>query len=383
MVDAIPPPYTRGVDDPEAFLAEVRRRLADPARGGRDLVIASIVRDRGSTPRKTGAKMLIDPAGAQVGTIGGGCGEADVASRAHRVLATGEPSRIEVNLLEEDGWESPSICGGVLDVFLERAGASVGGVVAVELFGALDAARERSLAPALVTVTAAPRGRGPLVGRKTVVDERGVQRLPLGDATLDAAAVELALRALASGDAMEEESAGGCTLFVEPLVPAPELVVVGAGHVGQALARVAPAAGLRVTVIDDRASFANAQRLPHARSIVVADPRAALADLPPRRDRAIVLVTRGHRLDAECLRVALDLDWTYLGMIGSRRRVRRILEHLAGAGADRARLDRVHAPIGLDIGAETPGEIAVAIVAEIVSLRRRGRASALSLSHRG
>ena len=383
MVDAILRPYTGRVDDLDAFLSELRRRLADPARGGRDVVVASIVRDRGSTPRKAGAKMLIDPSGAQLGTVGGGCGEAEVTSRAHRVLATGEPQRIEVSLLEEDGWESPSICGGVLDVFLERAGAAVGGVPSTELFAALDGARERGLAAALVTVTAAPRVHAKLLGRKSVVDERGVQSRPLGDAALDAAAVERALEALASGDAGEADAGDGFVLFVEPLVTAPELVIVGAGHVGQALARVAPAAGFTVTVLDDRPSFANPVRLPDARTIVVADPRSALAELPARGPRAIVLVTRGHRLDAECLRVALGLDAFYLGMIGSRRRVRRILEHLEEEGADRDRVARVHAPIGLDIGAETPGEIAVSIVAEMVNVRRRGKAAAVALSRRG
>jgi xanthine dehydrogenase accessory factor len=383
VVDAILRPYTGGVDDLDAFLCELRRRLADPGRGGRDVVVASIVRDRGSTPRKAGAKMLIDPSGAQLGTVGGGCGEAEVTSRAPRVLATGEPQRIEVSLLEDDGWESPSICGGVLDVFLERAGTTFGGVATAELFAALDAARARGPAAAVVTVTAAPHARAGLLGRKTVVDERGVQQLPLGDEALDAAAVEHALQALAPGDAVEEDAGGGVALFVEPLVCAPELVIVGAGHVGQALARVAPAAGFTVTVLDDRPSFANPIRLPEARTIVVADPRAALAELPARAPRAIVLVTRGHRLDAECLRVALGLESIYLGMIGSRRRVRRILEHLAKEGADPERVARVHAPIGLDIGAETPGEIAVAIVAEIVNVRRGGRAAAVALSRRG
>ena len=299
------------------------------------------------------------------------------------MLATGEPQRIEVSLLEEDGWESPSICGGVLDVFLERAGNTFGGARTADVYAALDAAREHRLAAALVTVTAAPRARAHLLGRKTVVDERGVQGLPFGDEALDIGAVEHALHALERGDAVEEELDDGFALFVEPLVATPELVVVGAGHVGQALARVAPAAGFTVTVLDDRPSFANPHRLPDARTILVADPRSALVDLPrTARPRAIVLVTRGHRLDAECLRVALGLDWIYLGMIGSRRRVRRILEHLAGEGIDRERLARVHAPIGLDIGAETPGEIAIAIVAEIVDVRRRGRAARASLSNR-
>jgi len=371
------------MDDLADFLAQLRRRLADPARGGADVAIASIVRHRGSTPRKTGAKMLIDPSGAHMGTVGGGCGEAEVMSRAHRVLATRAAHRLEVSLLEEDGWESPSICGGVLDVFLEAAGDTIGTIPGEELFAVLDAACERGLGVALVSITAAPRGRDDLLGRKTVVDERGVQSFVLGDEALDAAAIEEALRALLRGEPVERALAGGWQLFVEPLVATPELVVVGAGHVGQALARLAPQAGFAVTVLDDRASFANPRYLPDARSIVVADPRETLAALPPRRDRSIVLVTRGHRLDAECLRVAVTMDLAYLGMIGSRRRVRRIIEHLAADGIAAERLARVRAPIGLDIGAETPGEIAVSILAEMIDVRRHGHARTVSLSGKG
>lgn len=368
------------MDDLDTFLAELRRRLADPARDGRPVAVASIVRHRGSTPRKTGTKMLIDPSGRHVGTVGGGCGEAEVMSRAQRVVATRSAQRFEVSLLEEDGWESPSICGGLLDVFLEPVDADIGSIPIAELFATIEEARARELGVALVSVTATPRDRAGLLGRKTVVDERGVQRFPLGDEALDPAAVEEALRALARGEPGEHVVRGAWTLFVEPLIATPELVVVGAGHVGQALARLAPLAGFAVTVLDDRASFANPLRLPDARSIVVADPRESLQALPTRPGRAIVLVTRGHRLDAECLRVAIGLDWSYLGMIGSRRRVRRILEHLAADGVDAERLARVRAPIGLDIGAETPGEIGVAILAEIIDVRRKGRARAAALS---
>lgn len=368
------------MDDLDAFLAELRRHLADPARGGRPVAIASIVRHRGSTPRKTGAKMLIDPSGRHVGTVGGGCGEAEVMSRAHRVLATRSPQRFEVSLLEEDGWESPSICGGVLDVFLEPVADTIGSIPIGELFANVEQARARGLGVALLSVTATPRDRDALLGRKTVVDERGVQSFPFGDEALDQAAVEEGLRALARGEPAEHPLPGDWTLFVEPLIATPELIVVGAGHVGQALARLAPLAGFAVTVLDDRASFANPRRLPDARSIVVADPRESLTSLPQRRERSIVLVTRGHRLDADCLRIAIGLDWDYLGMIGSRRRVRRILEHLAADGVDPERLARVRAPIGLDIGAETPGEIGVSILAEIIDVRRRGRAQVAALS---
>jgi len=126
-----------------------------------------------------------------------------------------------------------------------------------------------------------------------------------------------------------------------------------------------------VTVLDDRATFANPVRLPEAHAIRVGDPRATLAEMAPRRDRYVVLVTRGHRLDAECLEIALGMDLVYLGMIGSRRRVGRIREWLQGRGAPRERVERVHAPIGLAIGAETPAEIAVSILAEMIAARRR------------
>ncbi|MEW6270320.1 MAG: XdhC family protein [Thermodesulfobacteriota bacterium] len=375
------------MDDLGAFLGELRRRLDDPARDGSGVAVATIVRHRGSTPRKTGAKMLIDPSGAQVGTVGGGCGEAEVMGYAQRVLATRTPQRVEVSLLEEDGWESPSICGGVLDVFVERAGEDLGGIRRAELFAVLDDARERGRGIAIVTVTKAPVAQAALAGRKTLVDERGVQSFPLGEPELDRAAVEGALAAVARGepgeavlgDGDEEDAA---RLLVEPLVAPPELVVVGAGHVGQALARLAPHAGFAVTVLDDRASWANPRRLPDARRIVVDDPRTALAGLAPHRARYVVLVTRGHRLDADCLRVALGLELAYLGMIGSRRRVARILERLAEDGFDAERLARVRAPIGLDVGAETPGEIAVAILAEMIDVRRRGRAGTAALSAR-
>lgn len=370
------------MDELHDFLDELRRRLATPGRTS-GVAIASIVRHRGSTPRKTGARMLIDPAGPALGTVGGGCGEAEVVSCAQRVLATGEPRRIEVSLLEEDGWESPSVCGGVLDVFLERAGETWGGIPRDALLAALDAARAARRGIAIVSLTEAPRERRALVGRKTLIDERGVQEFPFADAALDAAALDAALEVLANG-APEERllrlADGEWRIFVEPLVETPELVVVGAGHVGQALARLAPHAGFSVTVIDDRPSFANRDRLPLASRIVVADPRAALAELDERPHRYVVLVTRGHRLDAECLRVLAGRELAYLGMIGSRRRVRRILEHLTADGVDPAWLARLRAPIGLDIGAETPAEIAVAILAELIDVRRGGRAGAAALS---
>jgi xanthine dehydrogenase accessory factor len=298
-----------------------------------------------------------------------------VLARAQRVLVTGEPALVEVSLLEEDGWESPSICGGVLDVFIERMGLEIGGVPRERFFAALDEARAGGRPVAVVTLTgtarADPMARS--IGGKCIVDERGVASLSLGDAAAEDLAIGAAIEALETSRGVERSSddARGLRAFAEPLCDPPELVVVGAGHVGAALARLAGHAGFAVLVVDDRVAFANPIRLPEAHAIRVGDPRAVLAALPPRRDRYVVLVTRGHRLDAECLEIALGTDLAYVGMIGSRRRVARIREWLAERGVPAERIALVHAPIGLDIAAETPAEIAVSILAEMIAVRRR------------
>ena len=163
--------------------------------------------------------------------------------------------------------------------------------------------------------------------------------------------------------------AAGSRFWVESLSPRPELVVVGAGHVGAALAQMAGMAGFSVVVLEDRSTFANPERLPGVDRIIVGDPEEQLRTLPPHPARHIVLVTRGHRMDARCLAVAAEMPARYLGMIGSRRRVRRIVTELESAGVSPEALGSLHAPIGLSIGAETPGEIAVAILAEMIDQR--------------
>ncbi len=361
------------MDDLASFLAEARARL-ERAGEGAAVAAATVVATRGSTPRAAGARMLVDPRGGLAGTVGGGCGEAEVLARAQRVLATGEPALVEVSLLEEDGWESPSICGGVLDVFLERLGDEVGGIERRRFFSLVDEARASPHPVALVTLIRAARGDPAfaLLGRKTFVPALGGEATSLGDAGADELARAAAAAALERGaGAYQEEASGrGLGVWAEPIADAPELVVVGAGHVGAALVRLARPLGFRIVVLDDRPSFANPARLPEADAILVGDPRETLARLAERRERYVVLVTRGHRLDADCLRVALGRELRYLGMIGSRRRVGRIRERLLEEGAPAERLARLHAPIGLRIGAETPAEIAVSILAEIVAVRR-------------
>ena len=175
---------------------------------------------------------------------------------------------------------------------------------------------------------------------------------------------------------------GDVDVFFEVLSRPPRLVVVGAGHIAAPLARIAKLLEYHVTVLDDRPEYANRERFPDADDILVGPYRETLARVALDSDTYIVLVTRGHVHDQACLEEVLDLPVAYIGMIGSKRRVRTVMRHAKENGYDLAKLRRVHAPIGLDIGAHTPTEIAIAIMAEIINVRRSGRAVSLALGER-
>lgn len=162
---------------------------------------------------------------------------------------------------------------------------------------------------------------------------------------------------------------GQMDVFIEPLLPAPDLFIVGAGHVGFHLGRTAAATGFTVHVIDDREAFANRERFPDAAEVIVDDVGAWLAEAPLPPGSYVVVVTRGHRHDLEAVRALATRDVRYVGLIGSRAKVARISEQLALEGGDPTLLARVHAPIGIDIGAVTPEEIAVSILAELIAVR--------------
>jgi xanthine dehydrogenase accessory factor len=215
-----------------------------------------------------------------------------------------------------------------------------------------------------------------LVGRRMAWDGRR----HYGDLG-EAAATEEARRLLASSAERGcHVLAGGVELYIERWEPPAELVVVGAGHVAQPLALVGSMLGLRVTVLDDRPEFATRERFPGADRVVVADFSHPLAGLEVGPRTSVVLVTRGHRHDYDCL---LELarggvEPRYVGMIGSRRRVRAAFEQLASEGVPAEWLARIHAPLGLDIGAETPAEIAIAVAAEMILAARGGSGRPLS-----
>ena len=251
----------------------------------------------------------------------------------------------------------------------------------------LDAQEAREAAAIIVPVD----GPSELVGRRVVIrqsDSGTLRRIgSFGDAALDQAALALAESALADPasnvDGIHElASTGGekVSVYIEGHHPHPDLVIVGAGHIAQPLCAVGALMGFRVIVIDDRPDFATRERFPEANRVVRVDFDDPFADVLIHSTSHVVLVTRGHKYDYECLRhlLRMEVEPPYIGMIGSRRRVRAAFAQLVNEGLPRARLERVRAPLGLDIGAETPAEIAVSVAAEIVLLWRGGGGSPLA-----
>jgi len=253
----------------------------------------------------------------------------------------------------------------------------------LEVFAALAEVLRAGGRAALVTIVRASGSTPQRVGAKLLVRDDGSTVGTIGGGCYENDAVLKARAAIDDGrpqllrydlnDDFAEQSGlicgGQMDVFIEPITPPPGLLVVGAGHVGQHVARLAATVGFQVTVVDDREKFANRAHFPAPISVVVHDIPEWLASAALRPDASVVVVTRGHRHDLDALRHLAPRQLRYLGLIGSRAKVARIFEHLAAEGVPGDRLARVYSPIGLDIGAVSPEEIAVSIVAELIAVK--------------
>jgi xanthine dehydrogenase accessory factor len=315
------------------------------ARGGR-FALATLVEAGGSTPQVPGATAVFSPAGLEAGTVGGGLLEARVETAAKEALRDGQARLLEIRLDADPSDMEGAICGGTARVLVDPGVGAAAAVYAA----ALDGFRRRR--PGLVATRVTEAG----VGLPVTVDRRWIPA--------DAAAA-----APAEGRPRLVPGSGGF-LFLEPVRPLPRLVVAGAGHVGRAVARLGALLDFSVTVVDDRAEFANAANVPEADEIVAADIGGTLAALAPGPADFFVIVTRGHAKDGEALRAVIRREAAYVGMIGSRTKIGLMRREFLDKGwATEAEWSRVHAPIGLDIGSKTVEEIAVSIAAELVRVR--------------
>jgi xanthine dehydrogenase accessory factor len=255
-------------------IVDIYEEIVTLRQQGRRGAVATIVNVRGSVPSFETAKMLVRDDGSIVGTVGGGCVEAEVWQAAREVMENERPKTLTFNLNQNPKYDTGLVCGGTLDI------------------------------------------------------------------------------------------------FVEPILPLANLYIFGAGHVAHSLYKAARPAGFGVTVVDDRENYANRERFPEARSVIAEDFEKAMAGISPNETSYIVIVTRGHRDDMRVLRWAVQTQARYIGMIGSKRKTITIFRELVKEGLSESLFERVHAPVGLDIGAITPEEIAVAITAELIAARR-------------
>ncbi|MBI2935009.1 MAG: XdhC family protein [Chloroflexi bacterium] len=257
-------------------MPDVFEEIVKIKREGGEAALATIVVTRGSTPREQGSKMLIKKDGTVIGSVGGGCTEAEVWQEAMKVIEEGKPKVMHFDMTGRNAEEEGMICGGTMDVYLE------------------------------------------------------------------------------------------------PIIAHPVVYIFGGGHISVPISKIAGIAGFDVVVIDDRPGYANRERFPEAQNVIAREFSQAFPELPVNKASYIVIVTRGHAHDEEVLEWAVKTPAKYIGMIGSKKKVRTVYSHIIERGGSEEALNRVHAPIGLGIHAQTPEEIAVSIVAEMIRERRGG-----------
>lgn len=342
--------------------------LEDAHRNGQSVAFTSLVETRGSTPQKAGATMLVFPDGSQTGTLGGGCVEAEVKRRALRLLDAGTPELLTFQLDNDYGWDDGLICGGRMKMLVDplRPGDDIS---YFETYRRL-----------------VHEGRGcteaVLIDREKAGGGNETERV-----LFDAAGEIAASRGMTDG---LTHLPGGLRLNLRPLLERPRpyvrdgvsyltqlercrLLIVGAGHVGQKVAELAAEVEFDVWVVDDREQYCNLERFPRAKRLIVGPIDSSLSGLEIDANTMCIIVTRGHNHDEEALYHLAEKSARYVGMIGSKRKIKLIFDDLLQEGISRAALGRVHAPLGFEIGSQTVPEIAVSIVAELIAHRNLGQ----------
>jgi len=337
-------------------------KVADILERGEDLVLATVLNRSGSAPRSAGARMIVRADGTIIGTVGGGILEAAVQKTARDVFRSKLPELKEFQLSDGEAGRIGMLCGGHVEVLVQFLDSSTGGWL--EFYR--EAAAEVSGHTRSRLITEMPGG-GESHPSQWLLTKDGATAGPSGRRLPEEAAITSQLLAAPQG----YFEIGGRKYHVETLYNSGTSYIFGAGHVGRALAQLAPVVGFRTVVLDDREQFAARNRLESADEVIVPKSFArALEGLSIDEDSFIVIVTRGHAYDRTILGQALKTDAGYIGMIGSRRKRDAIYEALAAeCGFGPQDFARVHSPVGLAIGAETPEEIAVSIIAEMIQVR--------------
>ncbi len=330
------------------------------------VVLISLLNLKGSTPRHEGSKMIVGSDGKPYGTIGGSLLEATSIEKAREVLEARQSRLVTFELTGEDTSDPGMICGGKTEVLLDYlAPTPENRLFARQWYENISSGTDGYLCTCLKRNSSSVT----INGRVIVADNQVTGTLPDG---VELSHLKEEFRSVSSGAV---RSIKGNEILIEPVKRLKTLYCFGAGHVAVPTAHMAALAGFRVVVVDDRPEFASEERFPEARRVLVIDDfNKAMSELPVDEDSFIVIVTRGHQYDRVVLEQALKTKASYIGMISSRKKRDAIYAALRESGVSQAELDNVHSPIGLDIGGETPEEIGVSIVAELIAVRN-GRKS--------
>jgi xanthine dehydrogenase accessory factor len=335
------PTFMPARNDDSLFHHMARLRSA-----GRRFAVATVVRTHGSTPQVAGAKLVLDDTGAFVGTLGGGCVEADAIIAARDVMEKGGRSLRAYELTEDLAWNSGLVCGGTMWILVETEAE------ALTVAG-------RDVLPDLLR--AAGGESAPVAIRTTIrkIDSKRSEFAARSVETIDGAPSPRVLRVSDDSDQLVDVISGK-----------PRIVIAGGGHVSLAIYRQAQLLDFDVTILEDRPHFAGRERFPGA-TVIEADMASSIASMTFGWHSFLVIATRGHKLDGDCVLAAVKTDAKFIGLLGSRRKKVMIDEMLREHGIADERIAAIRSPVGLDIGGRSPAEIALAVLAEITQERYR------------
>ena len=359
------------------MMQDVFKSAAQLTEANETFALCTVVGTKGSTPQKPGAMLLVKSDGTGVGTLGGGCVEADVWAEAKSLLSSVSGATVgDFELNDEIAAESGMVCGGTMSIMVDPLRASDNNSSWID-YVLNSYSGGKSIA---IGTIAGPEDH-PKLGTKVLVHENGSYEGDLGGEKLNDEVVKLASELLTHGGTRTLQH-GDSSIFIQGFVSPPHLVLCGGGHISHAIAPLAKKLGFIVSVIDDRLEFANHERFPSVDNIVVGDFEDGFDQLTITPNTFVVIATRGHNLDDAATLSASRTAADYIGLVGSIRKSILIFEELLAEGVSYDRVASIRAPIGLDIGARTPDEIALSIIAEIQQVRLGGEGRPLKMAEK-
>lgn len=337
------------------ILSDVTRWLEE----GESIALATVVQTWGSSPRKAGSRMALTASGRITGSVSGGCVENAVVEAGIETLKTRRSQLLHFGVADETAWEVGLACGGSIDIFVQPLDA--------DFFQTLTSIlqEETPFVHAMMI-----RGGDGIVGGEILVSEKGILAGTPGN-EWDEAVFNKSMQALSQGNSRRVELSESVEVFLDVILPPPTLVLVGGVHIAVALASLAKTLGYRTVLVDPRKSWGTADRFPHVDHLIQEWIDAAFARIKITRSTAIAMLTHDPKLDDPALKIALNSPAFYVGALGSKTTNAKRRERLLADGVTEAQLSRLHAPIGLDIGAQTPEEIALAVMSEVVRAFRK------------